>query len=155
MKKFLPLLVIVCALCSCSQAAQSPVLTRFSQSAVIESGDFSYNADVRFENNTVYITATSTNASGLTVSCDGSRVNYSYKNMSNYTGFEKTTDYNISKALYCVFTDLHNAQAKKENDTTFFLGKTELGSYELALDKEQCPVTLSIPEAAIYIKFNK
>ena len=154
MKKILPLLVIVCALCSCSQTAQSPVLTGFSQSAVVESGDFSYNADIRFENNVVYITATSTNASGLTVSCDGSRVNYSYKNMSNDIELTKTTDYNISKALYRVFTDLHNAQVKKENDTTLFLGKTELGSYELIVDKQQNPVSLSIPEVAIYIKFN-
>lgn len=155
MKKILPLIVIVCALCSCSQTAQSPVLTGFSQSAVVESGDFSYNADISFENDTVYITATSTNASGLTVSCDGSNVNYSYKNMSNGTEFDKTTDYNISKALYRVFTDLHNAQIKKENDTTLFLGKTELGSYELIVDKQQSLVSLSIPEAAVYIKFNK
>ena len=156
MKKIISLLVLlVLIFCACTQAKAPALKTPFFGNAVVESGDFSYNAEIKFDSNTVYITPTSTNAAGLTVSCDGKNVNFSFKDMSDSCDFSSVSDYNTAKILYCVLCDTYNAQVKRAGENTLFLGKTAVGNYELSLDKNMNLLSLSVPDASLNIKFNK
>lgn len=156
MKKIISLLVLlVLIFCACTQAKAPALKTPFFGNAVVESGDFSYNAEIKFDSNTVYITPTSTNAAGLTVSCDGKNVNFSFKDMSDSCDFSSVSDYNTAKILYCVLCDTYNAQVKRAGENTLFLGKTAVGNYELRLDKDMNLLSLSVPDASLNIKFIK
>ena len=154
MKKIIPLFVLLVLLfCACTRANSPALKTSFSQNAVVESGDFSYNAEIKFDNNTVYITPTSSNAAGLTVSSDGQNVNFSFRDMSDSCEYSSVSDYNTAKILYCVFCNTYNAQVKRAGDNTLFLGKTDVGNYEtlvkrckgvlIKLKKEKGPLGLS------------
>ena len=156
MKKIIPLFVLLVLLfCACTRANSPALKTSFSQNAVVESGDFSYNAEIKFDNNTVYITPTSSNAAGLTVSGDGQNVNFSFRDMSDSCEYSSVSDYNTAKILYCVFCNTYNAQVKRAGDNTLFLGKTDVGNYELSLDKNMNLLSLSVPDASLKIKFIK
>ena len=48
MKKIIPLFVLLVLLfCACTRANSPALKTSFSQNAVVESGDFSYNAEIK------------------------------------------------------------------------------------------------------------
>lgn len=155
MKKIVPLLVLLLAFSACSRIAKPPALkTEFSQNAVVETGDFSYKAEVSMTDNVVYITATSTNADGLTLSCDSKEVTYSYKGFTDSLPFSQVSDYNVAKILYCVFTDLYNSQVKTDGELTIFNGKVGAGNYILTLDNNDNLISLSVDEASLYINFS-
>ena len=75
--------------------------------------------------------------------------------MSDSCEYSSVSDYNTAKILYCVFCNTYNAQVKRAGDNTLFLGKTDVGNYELSLDKNMNLQSLSVPDASLKIKFIK
>ena len=156
MKKIisLSLCLAVMLLCSCTQTVKSPqIKTSFSQKATITIGDYSYTANVKFDGSKVYITPTSTNAKGMTISCDASTVTFTRRDMVNTAEKSKVSPYNPAVILYDVITSSSASASKKETESYAFSGKTSVGDYTLTINSSSDLVSLQIPTADFYVEF--
>ena len=119
-------------LCACSQNTQNveikntPVISDgLTFDALYTTGDFSFNCTVKWSGGTAYVTVNSTNAAGLTISCDGQNVTFSKGNMIKSEKRENIDSTNPAVLLWEAFTAM-------ENDGS----KTSLGAFETVADEK-------------------
>ena len=114
LKKIIPLLfALALILCGCSEPEKPPVKTAdTSFDAVYKTGDFSFNCTVKWQNKTAFVTVNSTNAEGLTMSCDGREVTFSRGNMIKRENKENVDATNPARLLWEIFTALENGGDK-------------------------------------------
>ena len=145
----------VMLLCSCTQVVKSPqIKTSFSQKATITIGDYSYTANVKFDGSKVYITPTSTNAKGMTISCDASTVTFTRRDMVNTAEKSKVSPHNPAVIIYDVITSSSSASVpKKEGENCAFSGKSSVGDYTLMMNESSDLLSLQIPTADFYVEF--
>ena len=156
MKKIisLSLCLAVMLLCACTQVVKSPqIKNSFSQKATITIGDYSYTANVKFDGSKVYITPTSTNAKGMTISCDASTVTFTRRDMVNTAEKSKVSPYNPAVIIYDVITSSSASVPKKEGGNYTFSGKTSVGDYTLMMNESSDLLSLQIPTADFYVEF--
>lgn len=154
MKKVIISVIAILILVGCSADSKSPELNlSFQRNAIITLGDFSYNALVKYDENTLYITATSTNANGMTISCNSKSVVYSYN--SFIKSFEKSdiSPYNPTVLLYDALNCLFSCEIEKEDDGYTYLGKNELGPFYLKFDNSGNICSFLVDNAQIFINF--
>ena len=109
LKKIILSLCIVLCLCGCSGEKTTPAtITDTSFDAVYTTGDFSFNCNIKWQNDTAYITATSTNATGLTISCDGREVVFTKGTMIKRENRENIDNTNPAVLLWEIFTALES-----------------------------------------------
>ncbi len=113
MKKLIPILCAVLLLCGCTNQKQPPAtITDKSFDAVYTTGDFSFNCNIKWQNNTAYITSTSTNAAGLTISCNGREVVFTKGDMIKRESVDNIDKTNPAVVLWYVFTAVQNGSDK-------------------------------------------
>lgn len=152
MKKIIPLFSVILLLVGCTQQNNIPTLcSEFSKNAVIKVGDFSYNADIKLSNNTVYVTATSTNAKGLTISCDGKNVTYSYGKMMKSVDISMVSKTNPAILIYNSIYSPN--EINLVNGKYIKTGMMNIGKYSLTIDKNGIPTNLEVND--ICINFTK
>lgn len=139
--------------CGCSTVTNTVQLkSSYSQSATVTTGEYTYTANVRYDGKCVYITPTSTNASGMTISCNGKTVAFSRRDMINEAEKSKVSPYNPAVLLYDAFTSAE--LPKKSNNGYIFGGKTAVGNYTLTVDKSARLLSFVIPDADFSIEFD-
>ena len=133
----LSLCMAVMLLCACTQVVKSPqIKTSFSQKA-----------------SKVYITPTSTNAKGMTISCDASTITFTRRDMVNTAEKSKVSPYNPAVIIYDVITSSSASVPKKEGGNYTFSGKTSVGDYTLMMNESSDLLSLQIPTADCYVEF--
>ena len=127
-------------LCGCSTVKSTVELKpKYSQTATVKIGDYSYSANVKFDGKSVYITPTSTNASGMTISCNGKEVAFSRRDMLTKADKSKVSAYNPAVLF---------------DNAYVFDGKTSVGNYTLTVNHSSELVSLNIPDADFSIEFD-
>lgn len=155
MKKLISLFLCVAILsfCGCSAATNTVQLkSSYSQTATVKTGTFTYTANIKYDGKCVYITPTSTNASGMTISCNGKTVTFSRRDMLNKADKSKVSPYNPAVLLYDVLTSAE--LGKKSNNNYIFGGKTSVGNYTLTVNESSELLSLNIPDAEFSIEFD-
>ncbi len=154
MKKLISLFLCVAILsfCGCSVATNTVQLkSSYSQTAAVKTGTFVYTANIKYDGKCVYITPTSTNASGMTISCNGKTVTFSRCDMLNKADKSKVSPYNPAVLLYDVLTSAEFG--KKSNNNYIFGGKTSVGNYTLTVNESSELLSFNIPDAEFSIEF--
>lgn len=118
-----------------------------------KTGDFSYNCDIKSAENCVYITPTSTNAAGMTISCDGKTVAFSKGSMLKQFPRESIDNTNPSVILFEVLSAAKTINPEYAEDCYSYKGKASVGNFILSCDKKGSIISISIPDAEIEISF--
>lgn len=130
MKKISLLFLIVFLFVGCTKQTNIPNLNdEFTTNAIIQVGDFSYNAEIKWQNNVVYVTATSTNAKGLTMSCDGHNLIYSYCGMIKKADVTKINYDNPAVILYKAFSNNDLLTGENGNPLSYDFGDVSIKFY--------------------------
>lgn len=154
MKKIISSILIIITLVGCSASSKSPVINlSFQREATIKTGDFSYNALIKYDENNLYITAKSTNAIGMTVFCNNEYVCYSYKDMTKKVEKENISPYNTACLLFDVLSGLHSCEISYENDEYLYKGRIWVGDYTLKTDKNGEITSIIVDNAQIKVEF--
>lgn len=154
MKKIIPLLFVMLLFSSCTATNKPIEIKDFSKEATISMGSFSYSANVKWKDGAVYIIATSTNAKGLTLSCNGIDVAFSKGVYSKSVPIEKVTSYNPAVILYSIFSNTQQPQYNKLEETYLFKGNTSIGEYEMICDSDGNVKSISISNEKYEIIFS-
>lgn len=143
-------------LCGCSKAAVMPKLSdTYCQTASVKIGDFTYSANIKYDGKCVYITPKSTNARGMTISCDGKTVTFTRRDMLKKADKSKVSQFNPAVIVYDILTASGNTErAVKSGDNYILGGKTPVGDYTLCVNGDGKLVSIKIPTAEISIDFN-
>lgn len=155
MKKIISLsmCLVFLLLCGCSTVKSTVELKpKYSQTATVKMGDYSYSANVKFDGKSVYITPTSTNASGMTISCNGKEVTFSRRDMLTKADKSKVSAYNPAVLFYDAITTA--SDCKKVDNAYVFDGKTSVGNFTLTVNQSSELVSLNIPDADFSIEFD-
>lgn len=156
MKKIIPLLVLLTALFSgCSIQNYTPELVDFNQNSAYTSGDFFCSCNITLDENIVTVTATSTNANGLTISYNGSEVKYLYGDMSYVIAPEKNTA-NPAVIIYDALQSLKESEqnnVSKTEDGFEYKGNTSIGDFVLLQYDDNTYKSLYFPDADIKFEF--
>lgn len=154
MKKLIIPLFLCVLLCSCSVSTKTPVINNsFSKQAVIKAGEFSYDARISCENNTVYINVCSSNATGMTMSCSSNELVYSYKDMTKSIMKSDAGYYNPSVVIYDTLNSLSSSRIEKNENNYLYFGKIQAGDYVLKTDEKGNILSLVVENAQILIDF--
>ncbi len=155
MKKLISLSLCLTFLffCGCSTVSKTVQLKQsYFQCGTVKIGEYTYTANIKYNGKCVYITPTSTNASGMTLSCDGKTVAFSRRDMVNKADKSKVSPYNPAVLLYDVLTSAE--LSKKSDDNYIFGGKTSVGNYTMTVNKSAELLSLNIPDAEFSIEFD-
>lgn len=155
MKKIIPIVLLLALLSGCTIQNYTPELVDFNQNAAYTSGDFFCSCNITLDNNIVTVTATSTNAKGLTISYNGSELNYTYGDM-NYTLSSTPQLTNPAVAVYDAFNCLKTAEsnnASKTEDGFEYRGQTALGEFVLLQYDNNSYKSLYFTDADIKFEF--
>ena len=157
MKKILPIIIaIVVLFAGCSVEAYTPEIKDFSQNASVEAGEFSYTCEISMAENVVTVTATSTNANGMSIVYNGKSANFKYLEMEYEIVSDKIDDTNPAKAVYDAFEALKAGfpdNASKTADGFRYDGKSALGSFTLLQRDDYTYKSLHFKDANISIEF--
>lgn len=155
MKKVFPLLLFVIAVFSaCSISSPPDIGNDFTYNSTVKFNDISYKAEISYRDYTVYFTPVSTNAAGMTISCDGSYVTYSYDNMINTSDMAKVALSNPSVVIYEVITAFHQSDINKNDELYTVKGKISAGNFILTVDNHGKLISLDVPDINLYILFS-
>lgn len=156
MKKLIPLFfVMILSFSACSAASPPDLGNYFTYEATVNFNDVSYKAEIDYHDNIVYFTPTSTNASGMTISCDGSIVTYSYDNMINTSDMTKVSPSNPCVALYEIITEFHQSDIKSNDELFTVDGTVTAGNFTLVLNTDGKIISIDIPDINLYILFTQ
>lgn len=156
MKKIIPLFIALLAVMSACSINSPPNLNEnFLYSCTVNFNDATYNADVDYHDRVLYFTPTSTNAAGMTISCDGSNVTYSYNNMINSTDMTKVSVSNPAVILYEVIGAFYQSDIDKEDDCYTVKGKISAGDFVLKLDSQYNIISLDISDIDFSATFSQ
>lgn len=157
MKKIVPVIISLCLLfAGCSVQTYTPEIRDFSQNASVEAGEFSYTCEISMAESVVTVTATSTNANGMSIVYNGKSANFKYLDMEYEIVSDKIDDTNPAKAVYEAFEALRSGfpdNASKTADGFRYDGKTALGSFTLLQKDDYTYKSLHFKEANISIEF--
>lgn len=134
----------------------SPEIADFSQSASVEAGDFSYTCDISLNEKVVTVTATSTNANGMSIVYNGKSALFRYSDMEYEIVSDKIDYTNPARAVYDAFEVLRASMpdnASKTADGFRYDGKTELGSFTVFQYDDYSYKSISFKDANINIIF--
>ena len=156
-KLILLLILIPLFLCGCVQKTYTPVLeTEFDLNAVYKTGDFSYSCRIKRTKEYVSITPTSTNAKGMTIKFDGSRVYFLKDGMKKEFARDEIDSTNPAVVLYEVFSSIERVpppEVKIKNSAFNYVGTTSVGTFTLVQSKAEKLKSITIPDAQIEIVF--
>lgn len=154
MKKIISSILIIISLVGCSASSKSPVINlSFQREATIKTGDFSYNALIKYDENNLYITAKSTNAIGMTVFCNNEYVCYSYKDMTKRVEKENISPYNTACLLFDILSGINSCNISYENDEYLYKGRIWVGDYTLKINKNGEITSIVVDNAQIKVEF--
>lgn len=155
MKKIIPAVLCFVMLASCTISAPMPTaLKDFSKNASVSLGSFSYNANVRWKTGAVYIVATSTNAKGLSISCDGSKVTFSRKSFSKSVDASSVSSYNPALILYQILSNTEAPSYDKKAKCFVCSGNTSIGNYQMYVNDEGDIQKITFQDEKYYIVFS-
>ncbi len=154
MKKIIPIVLILALFSGCKIQNYTPELVDFNQNAAYTSGDFFCNCNITLDENTVTVSATSTNAKGLTICYDGAEVKYTYGDMSYVIEPEKNTA-NPAVIIYDAFQSLKSADsnASRTEDGFEYKGSTSIGNFVLLQYDDNSYKSLYFTDADIKFEF--
>lgn len=112
--------------------------SNYTVNAVYKSGAYSYSCKIEKTENYVCITPTSTNAKGMSIKCNGKKVEFSYQGLKKSFDIANVDKTNPAVILYGVLFD-----CKEEGTTT-------VGKYSVKSEKGK-PIQISIPNADILV----
>ena len=157
MKKTVLLLLSLPMLAGCSKTEYSPVIRAdFSLNAVYEAGDFSYSCVIERMGRCVSVRATDTYAKGMTVTCDGKNVAFSYDDMEKTLAVSDVNPTNPCVVLYHVFDDVctdQDSSAVKIDGGYQYTGTTPVGEYTLVQNEDNTLSLIVIPDAGVRVTF--
>lgn len=148
-------MLIIALLSGCKIQNYTPELVDFNQNAAYTSGDFFCSCNITLDENVVTVTATSTNAKGLTISYDGSEIKYLYGDMSYVLPPEKNAA-NPAVIIYDAFQALKSSDtnnASKTEDGFEYKGTTSLGSFVLLQYNDNSYKSLYFTDSDIKFEF--
>ena len=100
-------------LCGCTGEKTTPAISADTYfNAVYTTGDFSYNCTVKRQKGTVFVTVNSTNAAGLTISCDGRSIVFTKGAMIKRVNKENVDSTNPALLLWEIFNAIDNGSSK-------------------------------------------
>lgn len=157
MKKTVLLLFLLLMLAGCSKTEYSPVISAdFSLDAVYEAGDFSYSCVIERTGGSVSVRATDTYAKGMTITCDGKNVDFSYDDMEKTLAVSDINPTNPCVVLYHVFDDVCSDQgcsAVKIDGGYQYTGSTPVGEYTLIQNEDNTLSVIVVPDAGVRVTF--
>lgn len=139
----------------CKIKNYTPELVDFNQNAAYTAGDFFCSCNITMDENTVTVSATSTNAKGLTICYDGAEVKYTYGDMSFVIAPENNSA-NPAVIIYDAFQSLKSAEsngASKTEDGFEYKSSTSLGSFVLLQYDDNSYKSLYFTDADIKFEF--
>lgn len=142
----------------CKVQAKNPEIKDFSCNASVEAGDFSYTCAISLVEDIVTVTATSTNASGLSIVYNGKSAIFKYLDMEYEIVSDKIDDTNPAKAIFDAFAAIKEEfpeNASKTADGFRYDGKTALGSFTLLQYDDYSYKAIHFKDANIDIVFNQ
>lgn len=155
---YITILSALLLLSACSSGASPPATAPvFTVNARYTAGEFSYSCVVERTENAVSVTATSTAATGLCLTCDGSAVTFEKGDMAEAFPLSETRKTNPAAVLYSVFADVFGPAppAPQEQDGLFYYrGSSAVGDYALSVNADGSLNTLSVPSAGISVVFD-
>lgn len=162
MKRFLVLfsaLALLFGLAGCQTKQYTPDVTSdFVQKAVVTTGDFSYQCKISRIGGAVTVEVNSTSAKGLTMTCDGKTVRYSYADMEYEAQIGDLEPTNPAIAVFRVFDCLQNTQsvsAKKTDNGYKYEGTVPAGKFILYQAEDNSYDSLHFLNTDILIEFEK
>lgn len=152
------ILIILIFFCGCKTKTYTPEITDFEQNASVVSGIFSYSCKICRKNGKVTVTATSTNAEGMTIIYDGVDVRFSYDDMNYQLGGDKIEKTNPAIAIYDAFeyitsAENENLNASKTDKGFKYEGTTDLGDFVLLQNDDFSYDSLYFKNANLSIVF--
>lgn len=157
MRKIIPLIfAVMLLLCGCKMKTYTPEITDFEQNASVASGIFSYTCKICRNNGEITVTATSTNAEGMSIFYNGELATFSYQDMNYQLTGDKIEKTNPAVAIYDVFDYIDNAEtlnASKTDDGFKYEGTTDLGNFVLLQNEDNSFKSLYFKNANLNITF--
>jgi hypothetical protein len=156
MKKIIPLIFALLCLTGCKAKNYTPVInTAFDVNAKYKTGDFSYSCEIVKNETSLSVTATSTKASGTTITFDGQNLTFVQGDLSKTISADNVEKTNPSIVLYEVFTSLEsdNCNVEKNGEQFKYTGKTSVGDYVLLQNSDNSYSNLYIQNADITVEF--
>ena len=157
LKRIIPILLLTAVLLAgCKMTAYEPVISDFEQSAFVTVGEKEYNCDISMKENIVTVTATSSNAIGLTLIYNGDSVICKYFDLEYEITSDKIDDTNIAKAIYDAFEVIKTepAKASKTADGFRYDGKTALGDFTVLQYDDYSYKSIEYKDANIKVIFD-
>lgn len=157
MKKIICAVLTLLLLCGCQAKVYTPVLnTDFSENAVFQTGDFSYNANVQRKEGVVSVKVNSTAAAGMVITYDGSTVTFNQNGMQKALSGENIDKTNPAVAIYDVFNYLDTTadlQCSKTENGYKYNGTSRIGEFNLIQNTDGTYNTIVFPQADLKITF--
>ena len=155
-KVFAVLLLVVLLFAGCQVKTYNPEIGDFEQSAAVTVRDNSYICDISRIDNVVTVTATSSNALGLTISYDGNSAMFDYFGLEYDITSDKVDDTNLAKAIYDAFEVITTTtdNASKTADGFRYDGKTDLGNFTILQYDDYSFKSIEFKEANIKVVFD-
>ena len=157
MKKIIAVLMLAALLfAGCQMKTYNPEIGDFEQSAFVTVRDNSYTCDISRIDNVVTVTATSSNAIGLTITYDGNSAMFKYFDLEYEVTSDKIDDTNLAKAIYDAFEVIISTpdNASKTADGFRYDGKTDLGNFTILQYDDYSFKSIDFKEANINIIFD-
>ena len=157
MKKVIAVLMLAALLLAgCQIKTYNPEIGDFEQSAAVTVRENSYTCDISRIDNVVSVTATSSNAIGLTITYDGNTAHFKYFDLEYDITSEKIDDTNLAKAIYDAFEVITTSpdDASKTADGFRYDGKTDLGNFTILQYDDYSFKSIEFREANIKIVFD-
>lgn len=159
MKKIISLLLLPFLLTSCAVKSYTPIIEQsFCYDAKYIMGDFSYNCNIKKENDLITVEVKDTRAQGLIISYDTQNVEFKKGELSYKISGEKLDKSNPSILLNDVFSFVNaNAQncVEKIENGFKYTGTIPLGEFELYQNNDNDFYLITVPNANIKIELTK
>lgn len=156
-RRIIPIILLAAVLLTgCKMTTYDPVIADFEQSAAVTVDDKSYTCDISMIDNVVTVTATSSNAIGLTLIYNGDSVTFKYFDLEYEITSDKIDETNLAKAIYDAFQVITTApeKASKTADGFRYDGKTALGDFTILQYDDYSYKSIEFKDANIKIVFD-
>ncbi|MCH5318007.1 MAG: hypothetical protein J1E05_08540 [Eubacterium sp.] len=155
-KVVVALLLAVFLFAGCQMKTYNPEIGDFQQSAAVTLRDNSYTCDISRVDKLVTVTATSSNAIGLTITYNGDSAMFKYFDLEYEVTSDKIDDTNLAKAIYDAFEVITTApdKASKTADGFRYDGKTDLGNFTILQYDDFSFKSIEFRDANIKIVFD-
>lgn len=148
-------MLLVMIMSGCKVKEYTPELPlSFTNTATVNSGDFSFECEICKSEKDVKVTVLSTKAKGLIMCCDGDNLTFTYDKLSHSVDSKEFEQTNAAIIVYDVFDCLYsNAQSKKIDGGYQHYGKTSLGDFVLVQNDDNTLKSIEFKSEGIFISF--